>query len=108
MHQRKTCLSLALALALALAATGTLAADAEHDQHHPGTPPQETNTAPSMPGMPMAGMPGGSGKMPMSGMMQMMMGQNGMASHVEGRSLFSRPNSRLPTHSNRCGMLSQT
>jgi hypothetical protein len=86
MHQRKTCLS--LALALALAATGTLAADAEHDQHHPGTPPQETNTAPSMSGMPMAGMPGGSGNMPMSGMKQMIMGQNGMASHVEGRIAF--------------------
>lgn len=36
----------------------------------------------------MAGMPGGGVNMPMTGMMQMMMGQNGMAGHVEGRIAF--------------------
>jgi hypothetical protein len=84
MHHRKTCLS--LALVLALAATGALGADAEHDQHHPGTtPPAASAAAPSTPGMPM---PGGSGNMPMMGMMQMMMGQNGMTGHIEGRIAF--------------------
>ncbi len=88
MHHRKTCFS--LVLALVLAATGAVAAEAEHEQHHPGaTPPAAAaNPAPSMPGMPMAGMPGVSGNMPMMGMMQMMMGQNSMAGHVEGRIAF--------------------
>src|SRR6266536_3031427 len=88
MHHRKTCLS--LVLALALAATGAVAAEAEHEQHRPGaTPPAAAaNPASSMPGMPMAGMPGAWGNMPMMGMMQMMMGQNGMAGHVEGRIAF--------------------
>jgi len=87
MHQRKTLLP--LALAAALAATGAFAAEAEHDQHHPGAaPPAAANPPTSMSGMPMAGMPsGGAGNMPM-GMMQMMMGQNGMAGHVEGRIAF--------------------
>ncbi len=69
MHQRKTLLS--LTLALALAATGALAAEAEHDQHHPGaTAPATATPAPSTPGMPMGPMPGGSGNMPMGmGMM---------------------------------------
>jgi hypothetical protein len=83
MNQRKTCLS--LALALALAATGAFAAEAEHDQHHPGTTPP---VAAGAPGSPMASMPGQSGNMPMMGMMQVMMGQNGMAGHVEGRIAF--------------------
>ena len=89
MHQRKTCLS--LAMILAVAATGALAADAEHDQHHPGTtPPAVTATpTPAMPGMPAGAMPGASAGMPTMGMMQqMMMGQNGMAGHVEGRIAF--------------------
>jgi hypothetical protein len=88
MHQPKTRIS--LAVALALAATGAFAADAEHDQHHPGaSPPAAVATLPpSTPGTPMAGMPAGSGTMPMTGMMQMMMNQNGMASHVEGRIAF--------------------
>jgi hypothetical protein len=89
MFQRKTCLSLALVLAAAV--TGALAADAEHDQHHPGaaSPPAAANPQPSTPAMSMTGMPGGgSGNMPMMGMMQMMMGQNGMAGHVEGRIAF--------------------
>jgi hypothetical protein len=88
MHHRKTCFS--LVLAIALAATGAFAAEAEHEQHHPGTipPAAAANPAPPMPGMPVAGMPGGSGNMPMMGMMQMMMGQNGMAGHVEGRIAF--------------------
>ena len=70
MNQRRTCLS--LAMGLALAATGALAAEAEHDQHHPGTTPPAaaTSPAPSMPGMPMGSMPAGSGNMPMGmGMM---------------------------------------
>jgi hypothetical protein len=88
MHRRKTCLS--LATAVALAATGAFAADAEPDQHHPGTTPPATaaTPAPGMTGMPMGSMPRGSGNMPMMGMMQMMMGQNGMAGHVEGRIAF--------------------
>jgi hypothetical protein len=89
MQHRKTFLS--FALATALAATGAFAAEAEHDQHHPGAAPPAAaaNPAASTPGMPMAGMPGGSaGNMPMMGMMQMMMGQNGMAGHVEGRIAF--------------------
>ena len=87
MNQRRTRLS--LAVAVALAATGGFAAAAEHDQHHPGTPPAAATTpAPSMPGMPMAGMPGGASDMSMMGMMQMMMGQNGMVGHVEGRIAF--------------------
>src|SRR5215831_8361884 len=87
MCNRNTCLS--FALFLCLVATGAVAADAEHDQHHPATTPPAASTAvPSMPGMPMAGMSGGFGNMPMSGMMQMMMGQNGMAGHVEGRIAF--------------------
>lgn len=89
MHRRKTILS--FALATALAATGALAAEAEYDQHHPGAAPPAAaaNPSASMPGMPMTGMPGaGGGNMSMMGMMQMMMGQNGMAGHVEGRIAF--------------------
>ena len=88
MNQRKTGLS--LAMALGLTATGAVAADAEHDQHHPGAAPPAAAApqSPSMPGMPMAGMPGGAGNMPMMGMMQMMTGQNGMVGHVEGRIAF--------------------
>ena len=41
-----------------------------------------------MQGMPMGSMPGASGSMPMTGMMQMMMGQHGMAGHIEGRIAF--------------------
>src|SRR5712691_10376760 len=82
MHQRKTSLSLAIILAIA--------ADAEQEQHHPAaTPPAAAATpAPAMPGMPTGSMPGAPGGMPMTGMMQMMMGQNGMAGHVEGRIAF--------------------
>jgi hypothetical protein len=76
MQHRKTFLS--FALATALAATGAFAAEAEHDQHHPGAAPPAAAANPS------AAMPG----MPMMGMMQMMMGQNGMAGHVEGRIAF--------------------
>src|SRR5207248_7156814 len=81
---------LSFATAVALAATGAFAADAEHDQHHPGTTPPATAATPSpgMAGMPMGSMPGSSGNMPTMGMMQMMMGQNGMAGHVEGRIAF--------------------
>ncbi|HYU11856.1 MAG TPA: Spy/CpxP family protein refolding chaperone [Stellaceae bacterium] len=88
MHERKTCLS--LAMALALTATGAFAADAEHDQHHPATTPSAAAAmpAPDAQGKPMASMPGSSGNMPMMSMMQMMMGQNGMAGHVEGRIAF--------------------
>ena len=131
MNQRRTCLS--LAMGLALAATGALAAEAEHDQHHPGTTPPAAaaSPAPSMPGMPVGSMPAGSGNMPMGmgmgmmgGMQQqgsgqqqagapqqgvmpsmcmmsmgqgaqaggmsmgMIMGQNSMAGHIEGRIAF--------------------
>jgi len=88
MNQRVTCLS--LAVAVALAATAAFAAEAEHEQHHPAaTPPAIAATqAPAMPGMPMGAMPGQSGNMPMVGMMQMMMGHDGMAGHVEGRIAF--------------------
>ena len=88
MHQRKTCLS--LAVILALAATGAFGADAEHEKHHPGTtPPAAAATpAPATQGMPMGTMPEGSRSMPMTGMMQTMMGQNGVAGHVEGRIAF--------------------
>ena len=86
MNRRKTFLF--LALATSLTATGLFAADAAHEQHHPGAP-AAANPSASMPRMPMAGMPGGSGgNMPMMGMMQMMMGQTGMAGHVEGRIAF--------------------
>jgi hypothetical protein len=86
MHYQKTCLS--FALFLALAATGALAADAERDQHHPGTTPPAATGAAGKSAMPMGSMPGNAGNMPMTGMMQMMMGQNGMAGHVEGRIAF--------------------
>ena len=74
---------------LALAATGAFAADTQQDQHHPGTTPPATMAAPgpTTPGMPMGSMPGASGGAPMA-MMQMMMGQNGMGGHVEGRIAF--------------------
>ena len=41
-----------------------------------------------MQGMPMGPTPGTSASMPMMGMMQMMMGQHGMAGHIEGRIAF--------------------
>ena len=81
MHQRKILLS--LALATALTAAGAFAAD---NQRHPGPPAATGNSPPGMAGMPMTGMPGGgAGDMPMMGMMQMMMGENVMAAHVERR-----------------------
>ena len=80
---RKT--SLALAIALALAASGAFAAEAERDAHHPGTTPPAATT---MGGMSMSGMSGNANSTPMMDMMQMMMGQNGMAGHVEGRIAF--------------------
>ena len=58
------------------------------------SPPAATGTPSTTPqGMPMSGMamgstPGVSGCMPMMGMMQMMMGQNSMAGHIEGRIAF--------------------
>lgn len=90
MSQRKTCLL--LAAILAVAGIGAFAAEPEHEQHHPGAaPPAAASTpAPPIPGMSMGSMPGASGSMPMTGMMQMMMGQHGMAGHVEGRIAFLR------------------
>ena len=86
MHHRKTCLS--LVLALAVAAAGALAADAEHDQHHPGTStPAATAAPPAMSGMAMGSMPGNSVNMPMMDMMQLMMGR-GMTGRVGGRIAF--------------------
>jgi hypothetical protein len=83
MLQRKTFAS--PAFALALAAAPAIAADDQHDQHHPGA------AAPvaGMPGGMSGGMGMGAGGMPM-GMMQMM-GANGMqmmVEHVEGRIAF--------------------
>src|SRR5271165_3632785 len=88
MRQRKMCAS--LVVILALVAAPVLAQQEQHEQHHPG------NAASA--GMPQA-MPGGpiqgAGGMPMTGMMRMMMGQEGMsgmatmmAGHVEGRLAF--------------------
>lgn len=69
MRHRGFCTSLVLALA-----TAPAFAQPDHEQHHPpGTPP-----AASAPGMPDAGM-GRPGGMPMTGMMRMMMGRDGMA-----------------------------
>jgi len=87
MFHRKTFVS--LAMTLALTATGAFA-------QAPSTTPPATAAPPvqTMPAMPMGSMPGASGmpmmgnSMPMTGMMQMMMGQNGMAGHVEGRIAF--------------------
>jgi len=45
-------------------------------------------SAPRTEGMPMGSMPGASGGMPMMGMTEMMMGQNGMTGHIEGRITF--------------------
>ena len=76
-----------IAAILAVSATGAFAQTG-------ASPPAATGTpSPTTPGMPMAGMPmeakpGASGGMPMMGMMQMMMGQNGMAGHVEGHIAF--------------------
>ena len=83
MHNRNTLL--AFALATALAATGAFAAEAEHDQHHPGAiPPAAANPPASMAGMPS----GGAGNMPMMSMMQKMMGEDLIAAHVERRIAF--------------------
>jgi hypothetical protein len=75
-----------LVLMLALIAGTALAQQPQHDEHHPPAPP-----AAAGPGMP-GGMAGGD--MPMTGMMRMMMGRDGMsmmgamARHVEGRLAF--------------------
>ena len=81
---------LAFALTFALAANGAFAAEAEHEQHHPAaTPPAAAATqTPAMPGMPMGSTQDQSGNMPMVGIMQMMMGHDGIAGHVEGRIAF--------------------
>jgi hypothetical protein len=75
----------AIVLALAVPA---FAANDTQDPHHPAA----TAPPPQM-GMPGGGMGmGGSGQMPMAGMMQVMMGAHGgmtmMAEHVEGRIAF--------------------
>lgn len=88
MRQRKMCAS--LAVILALIAAPVLAQQEQHEQHHPGNA-----TGAGMP----QGMPGGAmqgaGGMPMSCMMRVMTGQDGMtgmatmmAGHVEGRLAF--------------------
>ena len=81
-----------LVVAVALIAASAFGQQPEHEQHHPGeTPPAARMQGPGMPGGTMAGAGGG---MPMSGMMRMMMGQDGMggmsmmAGHVEGRLAF--------------------
>jgi hypothetical protein len=74
-------------LMLALIAGTALAQQPQHDEHHPPAP-----GAASGPGMP-GGM-AGPGDMPMTGMMRMMMGRDGMAMmgamarHIEGRLAF--------------------
>jgi hypothetical protein len=80
---RKT--SLSLAIALALGASGAFAAEGKRDANHPSTTPPAATT---MGGMPMSGMSGNANSTPMMDMMQMMMGQNDMAGHVEGRIAF--------------------
>lgn len=81
MIYRKTAFS--LAMAMALGAASAIAAEPEHEPRHPGP----AATAPAMPEMPMRPLSGDS-RMPMPSMMQMMMGQNGMSGHVEGRIAF--------------------
>ena len=77
-----------LATILAVSATGALAqTGTTPSAPATGTPAPAAQGMP-MSGMPMGGTPGASGGMPMMGMMQMMMGQNGMAGHVEGRIAF--------------------
>jgi hypothetical protein len=83
-----------LALALVLLVVPASAQQPDHEHHHPEeTPPAATAPGPGMQG---GGM-GGSGGMPMGGMMRMMMGAEGMpdmrtmgamAGHVEGRLAF--------------------
>jgi hypothetical protein len=88
MRPRKICAS--LVVILALVAAPVLAQQEQHEQHHPAAPGAA---------LPQEGMPGGAmqgaGGMPMTGMMRMMMGQDGMAGmpmmmagHVEGRLAF--------------------
>ena len=76
-----------LAAILAVSATGALAQTSASPPVATATPSPTTQGMP-MSGMPMGGMPGASGGMPMMGMTQMMMGQHGMAGHVEGRIAF--------------------
>src|SRR5205814_10638286 len=57
----------------------------ERDADHPRT---RLPAATTLAGMPMSGMSGNTSSRPMMDMMQMMMGQNGMAGHVEGRIAF--------------------
>jgi LTXXQ motif family protein len=76
-----------LAAILAASATAALAQTSASPPAATGTPSPTTQGMP-MQGMPMGSMPGASGGMPMMGMMQMMMGQSGMAGHVEGRIAF--------------------
>ena len=70
-----------LAAILAVSATGARAQTSASPPTATGTPSPATQATP-MSGMPMVGMPGASGGMPMMGMMQM------MAGHVEGRIAF--------------------
>src|SRR6516165_7185850 len=73
-------------LMLVLAAGPGFAQQPKPDEHHPGGAPPSA----AMPGGPM----GGTGEMPMMGMMRMMMGEDGMSGmgmmsgHAEGRVAF--------------------
>jgi len=78
---------LIVAAILSASATGALAQTGASLPAATGTPAQEAQGM-SMQGMPMGSTPGTSGSMPMMGMMQMMMGQHGMAGHIEGRIAF--------------------
>jgi len=82
-----------LTVILALAATPAVAAEEQHDQHHPGGAPAAATPSPQgmgqgMPATGMAGM-GGPGGMPMMDMMERGMGGMAMmAGHTEGRIAF--------------------
>ena len=82
---RKTLLS--LVIAMAASAPGAFAAGADLDRHNPGAAPADTNPQPSA-ARPTARVPVGAARMPIMGMMQMLVGENVMAAHTERRIAF--------------------
>jgi hypothetical protein len=94
MHQSKILLS--LALVMMLTGPGASAADAEHHQNDPGAAPPAA--AANRPAGMRAGMSGGNaGNMPTMGTMQMMMGENVMAAHIERRIAFLKAELNITT-----------
>ena len=89
MRPRTACLS--LAMIAAVVATNAFADDAEREKRQSSSmPAAATASASGMPMKPMMGVSGGMmGGMPM-GMTQMMLGQNCMPGHLEGRIAFIR------------------